>query len=110
MPQAGASLSAVRAAKCSLAHIVSFETHLEQQHPDAPQAEPAAAAAAAAFADEDTSATSPNALDTLAGATSKDVARALGHPGGGVSNREAKQFLKARRKVARKVTDPSVES
>jgi hypothetical protein len=78
VPPAGASLSAV-----PLAHVVSFETHLGQQHPDAPQAVPAAAAAA--FVDEDASATPLNALDTLGGATSKDVARGLGHPGGGVS-------------------------
>ena len=68
-----------------------------EQHsdPDVAPAEPGAPV----VVDEDASATPPNALDTLSGATSKDVARGLGHPGGGVSNKEARRDWEAHQKA-----------
>ena len=49
---------------------------------------PPAGPAAAALVDKNASAT---VLDTLGGATSNDVARGAGHPGGGVTNRELRK-------------------
>ena len=68
---------------------------VSEQHPDVPPAEPAAPA----LVDKDASATPPNALDTLGGATSRDVARGLGHPGGGVSNTGARRDWEAHQKA-----------
>ena len=68
-----------------------------EQHPD-PDVAPAEPAAPVVV-DEDASATPPTALDTLSGATSKDVARGLGHPGGGVSNKEARRDWEAHQKA-----------
>ena len=72
-----------------------------EQHPD-PDVTPGPAEVEPAtplLVDEDASATPPNALDTLSGATSKDVARSLGHPGGGVSNAEARRDLEAHQRA-----------
>ena len=68
-----------------------------EQHPDPDVAPPELAAPV--VVDEDASATLPNALDTLSGTTSKDVARSLGHPGGGVSNKEARRDWEAHQKA-----------
>ena len=92
----------ILACMCERPSPVWLTLRVLEQHPD-PDVTPGPAEVEPAtplLVDEDASATPPNALDTLSGATSKDVARSLGHPGGGVSNAEARRDLEAHQRAA----------